>query len=448
MKKLEILPEPECNKFNNELMKLNRFVDVANDNKEIVYIYGSYLEGCNLLQCANISEKNIKCIVDSNAFHNEIECNNGIEIITEDVMRENQPDYLLIVPSYLRDEVIKREDIYLENGGKMIFLFPNFEIYSKKQKVVVTGSTGMIAKYVIDEYFNSNSYSIYGFARNKNDFKDERLLTFYFDIKNVNELEMNLNIIKPDIIVHLAGVSSTMDAFENPINTLEVNGMSCVNICEIIHKNGWNTKFFNASSSEIYKGHINYEVSENDINMYHCHPYSISKIMSHSMVSFYRTTYNLPFYNGVIFTVEPKVNKEKFLLKRIAEHAKKWKDDFEPIIIGHLESYRTLLHVCDAAKAIKLILDQPVGDDYIICGDETVKMINLVVKLYKLNGIEITQVENNLCCDGRIVAIIKNTKNGIDEVPVCITSTSTKLKLLGWSPKFFIGDILNDILNG
>ena len=50
-------------------------------------------------------------------------------------------------------------------------------------------------------------------------------------------------------------------------------------------------KLFNASSSEIYKGHLDYLVEEDDTKIFHSHPYSIAKIMGHSMVDFYRKTY-------------------------------------------------------------------------------------------------------------------------------------------------------------
>jgi len=435
------------NNCDKEVLKLNKFIDTVNLSDQKMYIYGASTKGNCLLQYAAIGENKIKYAVERNLSKIGKMTSTGVGIISEETMRSNPPEYLLVLPWHFRDEIIKREDDYLEKGGQLVFPFPNFEIYSKRQKVLVTGCNGMIAKYVLDEY--KEGHNLFGFAHeNKTNNLNNKLTRFYFDIRNVDELEINLNIIKPDIIVHLAGVSSSIESFKNPISTLELNGLTVAHICEIIHKNQWPTKLFNASSSEIYKGHITYDVKEDDHNMFHCHPYSIAKIMGHSMIEFYRDTYNLPFSNGTLFTVESKHKIGNFLLRKIADHSKIWKQSFEPITLGSLESYRTILHASDAAKAIKLILEQPVGDTYVVCGNERIQVLDLVLRLYANCGINIVVKDNVLysVSDNKIVAIIENVNKGIDTVPVDIRGTALKLHDLGWSAKFYVDDILSEII--
>lgn len=169
-------------------------------------------------------------------------------------------------------------------------------------------------------------------------------------------LENVLSIVKPDVIIHLASISSSQYAFKNPIETLQCNGMLTATLCDMIHKKGWNTKLFNASSSEIYKGHIDYHVQDDDHHMYHLHPYSIAKIMGHSMVDFYRNTYGLPFSNGVIFTTESPLKRPEFLLNKISAHIKEWKNGNKTTLqVGSLESCRNILHASDVANAIHTI---------------------------------------------------------------------------------------------
>lgn len=433
------------NNCNNEVLKLNKFIDTVNLSRQNIYIYGASTKGNCLLQYANIGEDKIKYAVERNLNKVGKMTVTGIGIIAEETMRANPPEYLLVLPWHFRDEIIKREDDYLEKGGQLIFPFPHFEIYSKKQKVLVTGCNGMISNYVFDEY--SNGYNLFGFAHKQNNNSKHNITKFYFDIRNSIELELNLSIIKPDIIIHLAGVSSSIEAFNNPIYTIELNGMTVAHICDIIYKNKWPTKLFNASSSEIYKGHINYDVKENDNNMYHCHPYSIAKIMGHSIVDFYRDTFDLPFSNGILFTIESKYKNANFLLRKIADHSKKWKKTFEPIKLGSLDSYRTILHASDAAKAVKIILEQNKGDNYIINGNENIKVIDLVLKTYTLSGIDITVIDNVLYSNNKIVAVIENSNKGIDIVSINITGTAAKLYSLGWSPKYSTDDIVNEIVS-
>ena len=199
----------------------------------------------------------------------------------------------------------------------------------------------------------------------------------------------------------------------------------------------------------IYNGHNDYDVTEDDCHMDHCHPYSIAKIMGHSIVDFYRETYNLPFSNGILFTIESKYKNDTFLLNKVASHAKKWKTTFEPLVLGTLESYRTILHASDAAKAIKLILDQPQGDTFVICGDESRKMLDLVLQIYNDNGIKI-HLDNNVFYnddnDKKKVVIIENNNVGIDIVPNNIRGNAHKLKALGWKPLLSVDNIIKEII--
>jgi GDP-mannose 4,6-dehydratase len=428
----------------NEVFKLNKFIEGLNNSGQNTYIYGASTKGNCLLQYADIGENKIKYAVERNLNKVGKMTSTGIGIISEETMRANPPEYLLVLPWHFREEIIKREDEFLENGGQLVFPFPHFEIYSKKPKVLVTGCNGMVANYVLNEYKNNSN--LYGFAHKTVKKTNLNITKFYFDIRDAKELEINLEIIKPDTIIHLAGISSSIEAFNNPVYSIELNGMAVANICNIIHKNKWATKLFNASSSEIYKGHIDYEVKENDNNMYHCHPYSIAKIMGHSTVDFYRKTYDLPFSNGIIFTVESKYRTGNFLLRKISEHAKKWKETHEPLKLGLLDSYRTILHASDAATGIKIILEQNKGDNYIICGNENIKIIDLVLKVYSKNDITINIVNNVLYSNNKIVAITENSNIGIDVVPINITGTASKLNSLGWLPKYSLDDIINEIV--
>lgn len=114
---------------------------------------------------------------------------------------------------------------------------------------------------------------------------------------------------------------------------------------------------FNASSSEIYKGHVNYTIKENDTNKYHNHPYSIAKTLGTEIVNYYRKTYNLHVSNGIIFTTESKLKSEEFLLKKVSTHLKKWKNNKIDVFLelGNLDSYRNIIHASDVASSIKVI---------------------------------------------------------------------------------------------
>jgi GDP-mannose 4,6-dehydratase len=424
-----------------EVKRLKDFVDTVNKNEKKVYVYGASTKGNCLLQYANLTETDMKYAVERNSRKIGKMTNTGIEIISEEAMRENPPDYLLVLPWHFRKEILVRETAFLEGGGQFIFPFPHFEIVGAKPKLLITGCDGMIAHYVKEQF---TDYNLYGIGHSET-ILEKSITKFYFDMNNHDMLEHVMSILKPDAVIHLASISSSLYAFHNPVETLKNNGLLTAQLCEIIHKKGWKIKLFNASSSEIYKGHVDYEVSENDTNMFHLHPYSIAKIMGHSIVDFYRTTYGLPFSNGVIFTTESKLKKPIFLLNKVANHVKDWKDGNKTaLIVGNLDSQRNIIHASDVANAIHTILSQENGSTYLICGDETNKVYDLVVQLYTLSGIEVEKRENGLyeTCTGLELMKIQDTPLGVDSTLINIRGQSKKLKELGWKVSMNVESIL------
>jgi GDP-mannose 4,6-dehydratase len=314
---------------------------------------------------------------------------------------------------------------------------------------LITGCDGHISKYV-KELFGLK-YDLYGIAHLNKKY-EKGILKYYFDISDKSKLEFFLDTIKPDIIIHLAGISNSADAYQNPIKTLEINGLVTAYLCDIIHKKQMKTILFNSSSSEMYKGHNIYKVDENDTHKYHLHPYSIAKIMGHNMVDFYRETYDLPFSNGIFFTIESKDKNNSFLLNKVSCHAKKWNKTKEVLVLGNLSSYRNILHAYDAANAIEKIIKSNKFGNYLICNTETHKVIDLVKYIYSLCEIELYE---NIIDDKTYyyenkthlpVIELTSEQKGYDTTITNIDGSPTKLLEMGWTPTIYIHDILCEIL--
>ena len=423
---------------------LKDFINAVNVNGKKVYIYGASTKGNCLLQYAELDESYIKYAVERNPNKVGKMTSTGIEIISEETMRESPPDYLLVLPWHFKNEILEREKSFLDAGGQFIFPFPHFEIVGSKPKLLITGCDGMIANYVKERF---TDYNLYGFARS--DTKYEKKVTkFYFDMNDSKALEHNLSIIRPNVIVHLASISSSYYAFKNPIETIHCNGLLTATLCDIVHKKGWSTKIFNASSSEIYKGHVDYDVKEDDNNMHHLHPYSIAKTMGHNIVEFYKNTYGLPFSNGVIFTTESPLKSQEFLLNKISAHIKEWKNGNKTALqVGNLDSYRNILHASDVANAIHTIISQEKGDSYLVCNSGSHKVHNLVVQLFLIAGMEVEKKDNCFIekISGLDVVTIQDQQLGFDSTPTNIRGEATKLKGLGWMPLVSIESILGEL---
>lgn len=438
-----------------ELNKFTDFLKYVNQDNKSIQIYGASTKGNCILQYCKITEDNIKYAVERNPEKIGKCTNTGIEIISEDTMRLNPPNFLVVLPWHFKEEIIKREENYLNNGGQLIFYFPKFEIVSKLPKTLITGCDGFISYYIKQ---NLNNHSLFGITKTAKTASEPNITKCLFDMHDYKQLENIIDIINPDNIIHLASTSSSIESFENPFNTLQNNGLLTAKLCEILFniykKTNKNIKLFNASSSEIYKGHVNFTVSdtageENIQNTCHIHPYSIAKTMGQQIVQFYRQTYGLHFSNGIIFTTQSKMKSEMFLLNKISKHIKKWNDGItgQPLIVGNLDSSRNIIHPTDVVSGIETILMHN-GDDYIISNYNSYNIYSLVIEMFRKSNILLIH-DNDTLYDSSInkpVLIIKKTNNGIDTIPIDIKGYPSKLSKLGWKVKYNIDDIISELL--
>jgi GDPmannose 4,6-dehydratase len=358
---------------------------------------------------------------------------------------------LLVLPWHFRDEIIKREDEFLSAGGQLVFPFPQLEIYSKLPKVMITGNTGLIGSELSKQL--SNKCSMYGFSRHFS--ARPGVIQFEGDANDGFVVNNIFEIVKPDVVFNLAGISNSKLAKQNCLETCISNGMSVVMLCEMIQRLKPNTKLIHASSSEIYKGHLDYTVQEDDTHMNHLHPYSIAKTLAHNTVKMYRDS-GFQFSNATIFTTESKNKRGDFLLYKVANHARSVKHDRSvshdrsvnqgPLRVGDLSSSRDILHVSDVARALICIMESPVSQDYLVCRNENVIVEDLVKRIYKNFGINLEKRDNNYVDADRGNLILEIDSHLGNETAVChIRGAGTKLRSLGWSPQITIEDTIHEI---
>lgn len=447
-----------------QVSRLTCMIKRINNAGKRVYIYGASTKGNCLLQYAGITEKMVPYAVERNPNKVGKMTATGIPIISEETMRADPPEFLLVLPWHFKNEILARESAFLDAGGQFIFPFPEFQIVSKRPKMLITGCDGMIAHYVKQEFIEDmNLYGIRNYKSvcntTSNPEVEINIISGAINMLDDKILENELLMIRPDIIIHLASISSAKYALEHPVETMETNGLMVAKICEVIRRNKLECKLFNASSSEMYKGHVDYEVTEDDGNKFHIHPYSIAKAMAHDTIIHYRDTYGMYCVNGVLFTIESSKKRPEFLLNKVAEHIRTWKcvGGLETeLVVGPLNSLRNILHASDAVKAIRLIMEQKEAQDYLICNSFDSILVNVLVEtLFQMADLDV--IKN---CDGDYVmadnpdnVILKINRHrtgghGFDSQPTNIRGYPAKLLELGWEMKYSPSDILRDILDG
>lgn len=422
--------------------RLKTLIRSINKNGKKVWVYGASTKGNCTLQFANITKEDVPYAVERNPKKFGKMTPTGTEIISEDEMRSNPPEYLLVLPWHFRKEIIERENTFLENGGSFIFPFPTLDIFTLKPKLLLTGCDGHIASYFLDYY--KNIYHILGVGRTEKELNPYGITRFFVG-NNDDLLSDCILSVKPDYIVHLAGISNSQTALENPIPTLDVNGRMIAVICDCVYKNGLQTRVFNASSSEIFKEHGNFIVHGYENYYKNLHPYSIAKVMGHSIVDYYREKNDCPFFNGIIFTTESCRKSTEFLLNKLGYHSHQWVRNKMPIQIGNLSSMRNILHGSDVAHAIHRILMDGTRN-YVICHNHSYTMQELVFNLYKEANIPLKKNDNlYLHRDTGEVVLIVDENNKRNEALSNIQGDNSLLFDIGWEPKMSVADILQEI---
>ena len=266
------------------------------------------------------------------------------------------------------------------------------------KKALITGVTGQDGAY-LSELLLGKGYEVKGITRDGSDIRTTNLsyLGILNDIELIQadllDLSNLLRVIKdtaPDEIYNLAAQSSVGLSFQQPIGTLEFNIISTANLLEAIRSIKPETKFYNASSSEMYGrlGPENLPVTEETV-LHPVSPYSISKASAHWITINYREAYDLYAVCGILFNHESALRGENFVTKKILEGALRIsKGMLDKITLGNLSISRDWGYAPEYIKAMWLMLQQETPDDYIICSGQANTLENFTKKVFAENGVD------------------------------------------------------------
>jgi len=449
----------KCNNIKTNLME---FLQNQHQNNKKICIYGASTKGNTLLQYFGIDNKLISCIAEKNINkYGKYTPGSLIPIVSEEEVRKINPDFMLVLPWHFKKEFIIRETDFLNNGGQLIFPLPSIDIVSNYDKMIITGISGQIGSYLLDLLLKkNNNMLIYGIfnetkkiQNHKNVFYLEKDLTTPLGIENIMTMLLSRNHTK-NYIVNLAGITNAQVSITNPIKTLELNGIVPMRICETILKINKNIKFFQASSSEMYKGFNNCNI-ENLNNFYPKNPYGIAKITAHLSVSYYREFYGLFVCSGILFNTESPLRKEEFFSKKICNGVKKIRDNkdneiIEPIKINNVNSYRDWIHAYDTANAIISILDHDKPNDYIISLSDLNSIKDFINMAFYWINIKLTWDDKGAYDNDTSIRYIiydnilnRTYENKIEK----ISGSNQDLLNIGWEPRFDLDLLILDMIS-
>jgi GDPmannose 4,6-dehydratase len=237
--------------------------------------------------------------------------------------------------------------------------------------------------------------------------------------------------LKPDEVYHLAAQSHVRVSFDIPEYTSDVTALGTVRILDAIREVGLNTKFYQASSSEMF-GKVQEVPQKETTPFYPRSPYACAKVYAHWITVNYRESYNMFACSGILFNHESPRRGETFVTRKITRAVARIKAGLQDkLYLGNLTSKRDWGYAKEYVEAMWLMLQQDKPDDYVIATGETHSVQEFLEEAF--HCVELNW-QDYVAYDSRY--------DRPAEVDLLIGDASKAKRALGWEPKTRFKDLV------
>jgi len=324
------------------------------------------------------------------------------------------------------------------------------------KKALITGITGQDGSYLA-ELLLEKDYEVHGIIRRSSSFNTGRidhifnhqnLHLHYGDITDTSNLQNLLKKNTPDEIYNLAAQSHVKVSFEIPDYTGQVDALGTLRILEAMRELGVESKFYQASTSELY-GKVQ-EIPQNEKTpFYPRSPYGVAKLYGYWIIKNYREAYNLFACNGILFNHESPRRGGNFVTKKITKAVADIKNGRLPFLsIGNLNAERDWGYAPEYVEGMWMILQQSNPDDFVFATGRKTSVKKFIELAFKYTDVDVVWEGEG------INEIGKNKLNGktlvkVDpkyfrpaEVDLLIGDASKAKKQLGWEAKTSVEQLI------
>ncbi len=270
-----------------------------------------------------------------------------------------------------------------------------------KKKALITGITGQDGSYLA-EFLLEKGYEVHGIIRRSSSFNtgridhlyqdfhcdDTRLFLHYGDLSDSSNLSRLLEKINPDELYNLGAQSHVRVSFETPEYTGDITGLGTLRLLDAIKDTQIQTRFYQASSSELY-GKVQEVPQRETTPFYPRSPYAVAKLYSYWITVNYRESYDMFNCNGILFNHESPRRGETFVTRKITRAlAKIVAGKQNKLYLGNLDSKRDWGYAKDYIEAMWLMLQQDEPDDFVIATGETYSVREFLVEAFSLVNLD------------------------------------------------------------
>jgi GDPmannose 4,6-dehydratase len=305
------------------------------------------------------------------------------------------------------------------------------------KKALITGITGQDGSYLV-EFLLEKGYEVYGMMRRSSSLNTNRidhltglmkqpkgkLKLLFGDLNDASSINQIIKTVRPDEIYNLAAQSHVKVSFEVPEYTAEITALGTLRLLEAIREAHVKTRFYQASSSELF-GRVEATPQSEITPFQPVSPYAVAKLFAYWTTVNYREGYGMYACNGILFNHESERRGENFVTRKITMAVAKIKKGLQSkLYLGNLDARRDWGYAKDYVEAMWLMLQQKKADDFVIATGQTHTVRDFVKEAFGCVGLDWEEY----------VRIDKKYFRPLEVNHLCGDYSKAKKKL-GWKPK-------------
>lgn len=325
---------------------------------------------------------------------------------------------------------------------------------------LITGITGQDGSYLA-ELLLEKGYEVHGVIRRSSSFNTGRIdhiyndpkyagskfFLHYGDVTDTSNINRLLEKIGPSEIYNLAAQSHVKVSFEVPEYTAEVDAVGTLRFLDAIRETGIVTKFYQASTSELY-GKVQEIPQSEKTPFYPRSPYGVAKLYGYWIIVNYREAYNIFACNGILFNHESPRRGETFVTRKITMAAAKIKLGLQDkLTLGNLNSKRDWGYAPEYVEGMWRMLQRDTPEDFVLATGETHEVRKFVNAAFNELGIELRwegEAEKEQGIDaktGKVLVAVDPKYYRPTEVDLLIGDASKAKTMLGWEATTKFADL-------
>ncbi len=313
------------------------------------------------------------------------------------------------------------------------------------KRALITGVTGQDGAYLA-QYLLGKGYEVYGLLRRSAsaDVVDGRLRWLGIagevrmldgDLLDLSSVLRTIRDVRPDEVYNLGAQSFVKTSWSQPILTGQVTALGVGIMLEAVRLEAPEARFYQASSSEMY-GLIREPIQNEMTPFYPRSPYAVAKLYGHWMTVNYRESFGLHASSGILFNHESPLRGIEFVTRKVTDGAARIKLGLATeLVMGNLDAKRDWGHARDYVKAMHLMLQQDVPDDYVVASGRCTSIRDMCRLAFQYVGL------NYEDCVRTDVAFMRPA-----EVDVLLGDASKAKHKLGWQPETSLEEMIVEMV--